>query len=178
MSIRNIALGAALAAGLAVPMTASALAIDVTTTDLGGGTWQYSYVLSGGSFNQDEGFTIFFDYTLYGTLSNPVANGDWDPIVAQRDLGAPADGYFDALALVNGASLVDPFMVDFVWLGTGTPPGNQRVETYSLAGGGFQDTTPPGGIVTGGTGAMPEPAPLALLAAGLIGLGVQRAKRK
>lgn len=167
---------------LILPLPAAALTIDVTTTDLGTGVWRYSYQLNSATFNEYEGFTIYFDDSLYGPLSHPTGSTDWDILTFDPDSNIPADGFFDALALVRNASLLDPFTVDFVWLGSGTPPGTQPVEAYVCLDPFNCDdisphpTIPPGS--TGGTGAAPLPSSLTLLVAGLISLGVRRARMK
>jgi hypothetical protein len=46
---------------------------------------------------------------------------DWDVMSFQPNPHLPSDGWYDALALVDHASLEDPFSIDFVWLGDGTP---------------------------------------------------------
>lgn len=176
-----------LAAALTLPLCAHALSVEVTATDLadlvaGQDLWRYSYQLSDATFAPDEGFTLGFSAGLYTALSNAgVANGDWDLLLVQPDPGGPYDGALDALALVDGASLGDPFTVDFVWTGVGTPPGLQPFDAYVCADPPACLSVDPHPAIaagtTGGTTA-PEPAPLALLGAGLAALGRLRARNR
>jgi len=121
MRIRTAVLGASLAALLALPALANALTIQFTATDLtdivlGKDLWKYTYTVSGGPVNANEGFTIYFDYLLYSDL---------------QQYPLPPNIY-DALALLSPASLADPFTVEFVWLGgSGTTPGAQPFQTYT-----------------------------------------------
>ena len=118
---------------------AQAITITYTATDLadvvvGEDLWQSSYTLSGFVFQANQGFTIYSAYNLYKNLSAASVHPDWDLLVIQPDTGIPADGFYDNLALVNGASLSAPFILDFVWLGLGTP-GAQAFQIYDLTGG-------------------------------------------
>ena len=146
--------------------TISYQATDLADTTPGQDLWQYSYSVSGYTFNQNYGFTVLFDYSLYSNLEDPppFVNSDWDPIVLQPDLVLPADGTYDALALVDNASLADPFTVSFVWLGSG-PPGSQPFQVYDPNFETIEE-----GRTTSGAAAIPEPATLLLLGPGLIGL--------
>lgn len=96
--------------------------------------WMYKYFVSDATFQPDRGFTVFFDLGLYSDLSvSPKTPGtpDWDPLVIQPDRELGSDGFFDALALAKGASLANPFIVTFNWLGgAGSAPGVQRFEVY------------------------------------------------
>lgn len=186
MRIRTAVLGASLAALLALPTLASALTIQFTATDLtdttpGEDLWQYTYTVSGGPVNANEGFTIYFDYLLYSDLEDPPppVNADWDIATVQPSTSPnpTANGFYDALALVSGASLADPFTVEFVWLGgAGTTPGAQPFQTYACTDSNCSTSNITGSGSTGGS-AIPEPASLALFMAGLIGLGARRIKR-
>ena len=144
--------------------TISYQATDLADTTPGEDLWQYSYTISGYTFNQDYGFTVLFNYLHYSNLGDPppFVNSDWDPIVLQPDPILMADGTYDALALVDNASLVDPFTVSFVWLGSGTP-GFQPFQVYNPD---FE--TIESGRTTSGAAAIPEPATLLLLGSGLI----------
>lgn len=122
--------------------------------------WRVAYHLSGTDFLAGEGFTVYFDHGLYADLTGPLppVNPGWDMLLIQPDLGLPDDGFLDGLATVDQAALTEPFVVDFTWLGSGVP-ASQPFETYNTSGG-F--------TVTGGgeTSNVPEPAGMALLAAG------------
>jgi len=84
-------------------------------------------------------------------------------------------GRYSALALVNGASLADPFPLSFVWLGgPGTTPGVQPFEINEFdAQGNFIRT-----VESGVTTAVPLPGTLVLTAIGLAGLGAYRKRAK
>ena len=140
-------------------------ATDLTDVVGGEDLWRYAFTLSDFPHGADYGFTIVFDLTLYTQLEDPppAVNADWDPITIQPDLLLPDDGYYDALALAATPSLDDPFVVDFVWLGTGTP-GAQPFGVYDPT---FAF------IETGTTAALPEPTTAALLALALGLLGGQ-----
>jgi hypothetical protein len=161
-------------AGNSYAITISYQATDLADTTPGEDLWQYSYSVSGYTFNQDYGFTVLFDYSLYSKLEDPPpsVNADWDPLVLQPDLGLPADGTYDALALVDNASLANSFTLSFVWLGSGTP-GSQPFDVYDPD---FQIIEE--GRTTSGAAAIPEPATLLLLGSGFIGLlGIRKKLR-
>lgn len=143
-------------------------ATDLADTTPGEDLWQYTYIVGDFVFDTDFGFTVFFDYQLYANLEAPPpsVNSDWDPIVWQPDSGIPDDGAYDALALVNGASLADPFTVSFVWLGTGAP-GAQSFDVYDSS---FNT------VESGQSAPVPEPGTILLLGSGLIGLAGLRKK--
>lgn len=143
-------------------------AIDLADTTPGEDLWQYSYMLSGFTFPLGFGFDLFFPLSqgyLFGDLETdpPEPNADWDVISIQPDQNLPADGFLDALALVNNASLADPFTIAFIWNGTGTP-GTQLFEifddTFAVIDGGVT-------VPAGGTTPVPEPGTLLLFATGM-----------
>lgn len=128
-----------------LPITGSAAVISFTPTLLGGIQWKYDYTVAAATSDPaiDE-FTIFFDPTGYANLAVVAAPLGWDPLVIQPDAGIPADGFFDALALVVGISpgtSLGGFAVSFDFVGTGTP-GTQRFDivdpnTFATLSTGF-----------------------------------------
>lgn len=117
--------------------------------------WRYTYQVSGATFSTGYGFSIRFDHTLFESLESPPpqVGGDWNIISLQPDVLLPDDGLYDALALVDGASLASPFTVEFNWMGSGRP-GAQPFVVYD---DNFA------AIEAGVT--VPEPSPLLLLLA-------------
>lgn len=166
--------------------TAFATTIEYDVSDLGGGTWEYTYTLTDFTFtatpNYDTGFTIFFDYTTYDALvDTSPTNLDWDPILNPVDKGLSGDGYLDELASTSTLTLPDVFSVQFTWSGTGTP-GPQSFEVYEF----FDDGSLDGILNTIETGftsrtaqmnPIPEPGTLTLLGFGMLALA-STARRK
>jgi len=147
-----------------IPTAVLATTIEFEASDLadvtaGEDLWRYSYRVSDFDFDSDFGFTIFFDYQLYGPLrAAGLVPADWDVLLIQADLALPDDGFYDALALSDNASLADSFAMTFVWLGPGSP-GAQPFEVY---GPGFET------LETGTTAPIPEPTTALLILVGLL----------
>ena len=154
---------------------ASAITISYTTQDLGGNTWEYSYFVDDYTPIADHGFTIYFDYGLYQDITPISASADWDMLAWDSDLifGFPEPGAYDALALVDGASLVDPFKVEFTWLGGSAGAGNQYFETYD-SGWNILES----GNTAPASAPVPEPATFMLIGTGLIGMMSAKKFRK
>jgi len=139
---------------------------DLVDTTPGEDLWQYRYLVSGFTFPLNFGFDILFPLSegyLFGDIRNtPPPNGDWDTVALQPDPALPDDGRYDALALVNNASLASAFVADFIWRGTGTP-GSQPFEifddTFAVIDEGR--TIPAGGTL------VPEPTTLVLSLSGV-----------
>ena len=130
-----------------VPVGSTA-SIQYSVSDLGGGTWEYTYAVENDlGFDIDE-FTIWFDYTLYKNLAVIASPADWDSIVIEPDTDIPDDGFFDSLFLVSGivdGASLGGFLVSFDYLGAGTP-GSQFFEivdpdTFDVLDVGFTTVT-------------------------------------
>ena len=151
-------------------------AIDLADTSIGD-LWQYRYQISDHIFLANEGFSILFDEALYIDLEDPVLppNGDWLTFSLPPDPLLPNPGRYDGLALVDIASLVDFFTINFNWLGAGSP-GSQPFEIYSVdANGNIADDVETGLTIPMQI-SLPEPDSLALLASGLLGLALRRTR--
>ena len=149
----------------------SAITIEYQAEDLTdagmGDLWRYSYQVSDHAFLADEGFQILFDFQTYGGLQDPppLVNSDWDPLVTQPDSGLSIDGIYDALALVDAPSLADLFVLEFIWVGTGTP----SAQPFDVYDANFQITFS-GTTVLATPGAVPLPMTPLLLVFGLAAL--------
>jgi hypothetical protein len=163
---------AARAHATTITYTATNLADVVVGQDL----WQYSYLVTGAPFPVDQGFTVFFNYSLYTQLQTAASVGpgpDWDTIVAPPSVITMTNGLFDALALGASPTLAVPFTVKFVWLGPGTP-GAQPFERYQLSP--QFSVLESGQTIPLNPTAVPEPATWVLLATGL-SMAVTRCRR-
>jgi len=158
------ALWALVCAGVATATVINYTATDLVDINPGQDLWQYSYTVSDYTFSADTGFTIYFDPTHYTQLDPfpVVPNADWDILTWNPDPNLPGDGAYDAYALVDAASLADPFIVSFAWSGGGAGPGAQFFEIYD----GSTWTVIENGFTSGAT-PVPEPATTLLFSIGL-----------
>jgi hypothetical protein len=161
------ALAACAILGVSTSTHAALITYDVAQET--GNSWVYSYEVTNDGSEPIEEFTIWFDLDLYSNLSLVSTAGGWDPLVVQRDLALPHDGFFDALAdigaaLAPGLSL-GGFSVRFDFLGLGTP-GSQAFDILS---------TDPFGVIESGVTrprVVPVSEPMILVLWMLAALGV------
>jgi hypothetical protein len=130
--------------------------------------WRYEYFVSGFVFGIDQGFSVYFDPALTANLQDPppAVDPDWSIIAVQPDTALPSDGFYDARALVSAASLDQPFILTFVWLGgAGNAPGSQEFSLNQFVGEdiSFLDT----GDTVRRTSSVSEPPTLLFLGLGL-----------
>lgn len=169
--MRRVVFVAVMIMAVSLPYVASATTVGYSSTDLGGGRWEYLYQVTNDALGVSiDEFTVFFDYGLYTNLAVDYPKPDWDALTLNPDfvLGAPVPGYYDALALVTGiapGATEGGFRVSFDWLGTATP-GFQSFDIVDAATFDVLDS----GITSAATAVL-EPVSAALLFVSLIGLG-------
>ncbi len=132
--------------------------------------WRYTYTITEFTFQTNQGFSIFFDHSLYAELENPppFVNADWSVITVQPDILLRQAGFYDGQALRSDPSLANRFTTSFVWLGQGEP-GSQPFVLYNSD---FSDR------FSGATLPVPEPDVLWLMGISLAFLiWVRRHKR-
>ncbi len=148
--------------GLISSTSASAASISYSFTDLGDQQWQIDYQLT--DFNSDvyDGVTIYFDYSLYGSIGLTSYDEEaWDILVVQSEediLGVSDDGYVDVQPLNHGGILTGTFSVTVTLL-SDEQPGSQGFELYNE--NNWDE------VATGTTSPVPVPGALSLLMAGL-----------
>ncbi|WP_189408402.1 hypothetical protein [Alteromonas halophila] len=150
--------------------SSKAVIIEYDVTDLGGGSYQYDYTV----INDDlvagvEEFSLFFDYTLFTSLSLDTGPTGWLTYAFNPDLGLPDDGLYGAfIDLASPIALGDMlggFSVVAQYIGAGMP-GSQFFEVYDI---GF-NVVAAGNTQRANTADVAEPGALALLLLGLAGL--------
>lgn len=150
----------------------AAQAIDLPDVVPGSYLRSYRYFVSERSSTADQGFTVFFDFNRFASLKSPppAVNPDWNASVLQPDHMLPADGIYDTRALVNGASLQDPCVVNFVFLGPGVPGSQPSTVNKFDANGALVEIEEVGETTT-----IPEPGTLVPL---ITGLGIACAAKR
>ena len=138
-------------------------ATDLTDLVPGEDLWKYTYTVSGYTFNSESLFGTYFDGALSSNLKDPTPNNSaWKSLVLPGDDADPTSIY-SAFSLIDAPSLEDPFMVSFIWTGTGSP-GPQEYFVVDSAGifaeGTTQSSVPP----------VPVPSSVILMISGLIGI--------
>jgi hypothetical protein len=150
-----LAFSSATARGAAISYQAT----DLTDTTVGQDLWRYSFTIDGYVFQTGQGFSVFFDSPFYRNLQNPQpsSSSEWSMLAVQPDLILQQPGFFDGQALVNSPSLANPFQVDFVWLGLGTPAS----QSFSIYDVNFS-------TLSSGSTVVPEPQALTFLSLGVL----------
>lgn len=146
---------------------ADSIAVTYTATDLGGGTWEYEYSLTGALSSGDD-LAIYFPLATSSNLNDLLTGGaDFTTFVFQPDAGLPAPGEYDVIANIDNPDLTPVFDASFSYTGSGSP-GSQDFTlydaNYNIIGSG--STTPAGTSVA----ATPEPASLVLIGLALVAL--------
>lgn len=150
---------------------AQATTIAYTTTQLSANRWRYDYTIHNDSLSAPlQEFTIYFKEGLFANLVDESAATGWDLLLVQPDLGIPAAGFLDGLALGSGIAAdasLGGLSVSFDYFGAGIP-GQQLFSVVDPATFVELDSGQTG------TAAIPLPGTLGLAALGLVALAFQR----
>jgi len=147
--------------------------IQFAVTDLGAGTYRYTYILSGFSFSVNQELDIQFDANLYSNLTNGVVGTGFNLVLLQPNNPPGLPGDYSAMALIDNPPLDGPFSVDFTYLGEGAPgPQPYFINQYDDQGH-FLET-----LESGASSPIPEPATVALAGGGLLALGAALRHRR
>ena len=147
-------------------------AINLPDNTPGEDLWQYRYQVSQFTFLLDYGFDILFEVAegyRFGDLVDPQPpNANWDVMAIQADPNVPDPGRYEAIALIDQASLADFFTLNFIWRGGSGVPGSQRFEVFEILNNNF--VVQERGRTIPLTQPIPEPDVLGLVGIGLLGL--------
>lgn len=168
LAVTTLALSAAGAANAAY--------IHAALTKVGGDTWDASFTVGADPGQTVGAFSVYFDWTQVSNIQVLGSPVDWDSIAIQADGGLASDGFFDALALAGGIADGDSlggFVARFDWADPAGPSTlrftiNDPVTFEALERGAVELTS------GGGGNSVPEPAPVALAALGLLAATVAR----
>jgi hypothetical protein len=125
-------------AALVLPVLAHSAIVTSIFTPLGGARWSVEIgVNNDSSTTPVNQFTVYFSEALFANLQLDAGPPTWDTIVIQPDLGLPASGYVDGLAIDTGDALmvgksIGGFRVTFDLLAGGSPLA-LAYETYDVA---------------------------------------------
>lgn len=160
---------AAVALTLQAAAPASAAHVEAVLSRVGGNTWDISFTVGADAGQTVEAFSVYFDWTQVSNIQVLASPLDWDSIAIQADSGLASDGLFDSLALGAGigeGTSLGGFVARFEWAGATGPAGLR----YSVNDPLNFDTLETGDVTltTDGGGTVPEPAPGALVALGLL----------
>jgi hypothetical protein len=153
-----------------LPAHADPIGVTYTVTNLGGGSFEYTYTLSGYGLLAGDDLAIYFPVATSANLTDLGSGGaDYTTFVFQPDPAIPADGEFDAVANVDNPSLQTVLDSTFLYSGTGTP----GAQAFTLYDPNFNV------ISTGETmAAAPEPSSLFLLCSGLVATYTLRQRQR
>ena len=153
-----------------LPAHADPLGVTYAVANLGGGSFEYTYTLSGYDLLAGDDLAIYFSLATSANLIDLGTGGaDYTTFVFQPDPAIPADGEFDAVANVDNPSLQTIFGATFLYSGTGTP----GAQSFTLYDPNFNV------ISTGETvAATPEPSSVFLLCSGLVATYTLRRRQR
>jgi hypothetical protein len=177
---------AAVFAAACLAVNAPAATIAYTVSDLGGGTFQYTYSISGVTFSAGETLDIAFNGMSMPGLGGPydalmaaqagdsscsapgscTAGTEWSLILFGPNSPPGSSGDYLATAQVSNPSLAGPFFANFT-LQPGAQPGPQ---SFTIFDANFNAIT--SGETTALVSGVPEPATVWLTIAAMVVAGI------
>lgn len=155
----------------ALPARADPLDVTYTVTSLGGGSFEYAYMLSGYNLLTGDDLAIYFPLATSANLTDLGTGGtDYSTFVFQPDPNLPADGEYDAIANGDDPNASTVLDAAFVYSGTGIP----GAQAFTLYDPNYNV------ISTGETMAAPTPEPstLLLLCSGILAIYAVRQRQR
>jgi hypothetical protein len=115
-------------------LSSHAVLITSDVSSLGGSSYQYDFSIENDDLAAGvEAFAIYFDYTLFESLTFLSSPSDWDTLIFDVDASLPDDGILDSLFLNAPLALgqtLSGFSVTVDWLGQGEATNALAFDVY------------------------------------------------
>ncbi len=170
----------------AASMRATTISYEVSQVGLdksGDMLYNYTYNVSGLTLQSTQGLDLYFDPTIFATLSDPVAGPAFQTVLAQPNNPPGTPGDFGLMPYADNTVVTGPFSVDFTLVGSATPGSQDYTITQYLPGGIAVGVIASGTTVPANVVATPEPSSmfftgLALLSGTILGAATRRSVRR
>ena len=141
---------------------AIATIISYEASYISGTTWEYSYTVSDHVFNTGDSFEIVYELGAYENITDISHGSDWN-VTTLDPVNIPGwfsfNGIYNGTASTDNPSLIDPFVVQFDWLGTGDP----STQPFNVFAAGNWMMPIETGITESSSSSIPEPSTIFLI---------------